>query len=305
MQCFFDKQKLNPSVLIKRHIVLVTGASSGLGLAIAKRLICDDKYFVILTSKAMSSFKFDDEKIFSCENVVLRNLDIIDHEQISWVIKDINENYGGVDILINNAGVTEMSSLEDADDLCRQRQLDVNYLAPMELISKVLPNMRKKRYGRIINVSSASGFMAMPTMSSYSASKFALEAASESLWYEVKPWGIYITLIIPGFIHSLGYLNVKESLNCKMTSSDSKSVYYEHYKGMRSLIEKNMNRSLSTNENIALNISKILNKANPPLRVYITLDAKFFYYIRKFLPSILYHYIFYKFLPNIRLWGKN
>ncbi len=96
---------------------------------------------------------------------------------------------GGVDVLINNAGVAYRSVVEHVSERERLQQMGINFRAPMELTRLVLPYMRSRRAGRIINVSSMGGMMAMPTMAVYSASKFALEGATESLYYEVKPWG--------------------------------------------------------------------------------------------------------------------
>jgi hypothetical protein len=78
----------------------------------------------------------------------------------------------------------------------------------MALIRLVLPGMRQKGAGRIISVSSVSGMMAMPTMGTYSASKFALEGATEALWYEVRPWNIQVSLVEPGFVRSHSFRNM-------------------------------------------------------------------------------------------------
>ena len=94
--------------------------------------------------------------------------------------------------------------LEHVSDAERVAQMDVNYLAPMDLIRLVLPRMREKHAGRILNVSSVGGMMAMPTMAVYSASKFALEGATEALYYEVRPWNIRVSLIQPGLHPQLG-----------------------------------------------------------------------------------------------------
>ena len=144
----------------------------------------------------------------------------------------------------------------------------------------------------------------MPTMSAYSASKFALEGATESLWYEMKPWGIHVTLIIPGFINSQGFSNTTESIKCQDSLDDIKGTYHEHYVGMKGLISKQMGKSPASNISIAKKIVKAIKSKNPPLRIYVTFDAWIFFMLRKICPPKLYFYIVYKFLPNIKLWGK-
>jgi short-subunit dehydrogenase len=176
---------------------------TGLGRALAKQLIDDARFVLVLTARSASTFRFEDEHISNAPNLWVRELELTDHQQMVALISEINLKLGGVDVLVNNAGVTERSTVEDSDTDSRKQQLDVNYLAPFDLITLILPLMRHKRRGQII--------MAMPTMSAYSASKFALEAASEALWYEMRPWGIHITLIVPGFINSGGYLNTTET----------------------------------------------------------------------------------------------
>lgn len=220
------------------------------------------------------------------------------------MIEEINDKFGGVDVLVNNAGAADRATVEESSSAYRQHQLDVNYLAPFELIGQVLSLMRKRRSGRILNVSSVGGFMAMPTMSAYSASKFALEGASESLWYEMKPWGIHVTLVIPGFINSVGFRHTTEGLKCETSIRNSESTYHEHYVGMKDLISRRMSRSHDTNEKIASKIVHAMNSSNPPLRVYVTADAWLFFLIRKVCPPKIYFWILYHFLPNIKRWGK-
>lgn len=287
----------------RRKVVLVTGASVGLGLELAKQLIEGDEFFLVLTGRETSSLRFKNEGIFSSKNILLREMDIQDKTQINQLMEEIHQQLGGVDVLINNAGISERSTVEDSSKRNRQHQLDVNYLAPFELIAQVLPRMRENRSGQIINISSVGGFMAMPTMSAYSASKFALEAASESLWYEMKPWGIHVTLVIPGFINSLGHLNTTGTAGSRISEGDSNEAYFEHYKNMNSLVGRFMRGTIATNESIAKQIAKLLKDKNPPLRVNVTFDAKLFYWLRKILPPGVYHYILYKLLPNISTWG--
>lgn len=291
---------------MRKKVIFLTGASSGLGLVLAKQLLLSSDYFLVLSSRAASAFRFGDQSILEDESRVwLRELDIVDHRQIAKVITEIEEKLGGVDVLINNAGISERSTVEDSSDSTRQLQLDVNYLAPFELITHVLPSMRAKRSGQIINISSASGFMAMPTMSSYSASKFALEAASEALWYEMKPWGIKVTLVVPGFINSEGYLNTRDTLGCRNSTTNRESAYYEHYRGMKALIRQGMTHCWATNESVAHKIVKLIESKNAPLRINVTLEASLLFWMRKLLPPTAYHFVLYRLLPNIRRWGKD
>jgi short-subunit dehydrogenase len=146
--------------------------------------------------------------------------------------------------------------------------------------------------------------MAMPTMAVYSASKFALEGASESLWYEVRPWNITVTLIQPGFVHSDGHLNVKPSRECLKSLKDRNDPYYFHYHSMVPFINRLMDLSTATPEKVAAKISKVIKSRRPPLRVSATLDAHFFILFRRLLPRSLYHWLIYRALPKTRTWGR-
>ena len=147
--------------------------------------------------------------------------------------------------------------------------------------------------------------MAMPTMSSYCASKFALEGASESLWYEMKPWGIHVTLIVPGFINSEGYKNTKETSQCVKSCSNPESTYHHHYNGMKSLIDRAMTNVKATNESVAELLAKSLKVENPPLRIHVTKEALLLHLARKALPAAIYHSLMYRLLPDVTKWGKS
>jgi NAD(P)-dependent dehydrogenase (short-subunit alcohol dehydrogenase family) len=283
-----------------RDVVLLTGASAGLGLAIARQLIAEDRYTLVLTAREGSLGRFAEEGIVPGEHLWLRALDILDYPQMRALVAEVEAALGGVDILVNNAGISERSTVEDAGDDSRHRQLDVNYLAPFELIAQVLPHMRRQRAGRIVNVSSAGGFMAMPTMSAYSASKFALEAASEALWYELRPWGVAVTLAVPGFINSDGYLKVAEHPR----AGDARAVYFEQYRGMRDLVRFSMRRTVATNESVAGRIVQLLRLPDPPLRAHLTTEARLFFWMRRLLPATFYHGVFALLLGGLQAWGR-
>ncbi len=282
--------------------VLVTGASTGLGLAIARKLIAAG-HQVVLTARAESLPRFAEEGITEGPGVWLRALDVTRSDQREPLVDWIEAELGGVDVLVNNAGVSYRAVVEHVTETERMGQLDVNFRSAMEMARLVLPGMRARRWGRIISVSSVGGMMAMPTMGVYSASKWALEGASEALWYEVRPWNIGVTLIEPGFINSDGFLKVRYTPMAAQASADPTSPYYGHYTHMAGFIGKVMRRVRATPESVADKVLKTIDARNPPLRVAATLDAWIFFWLRRLLPRRLYHWVLYRNLPGVRTWG--
>ncbi len=282
--------------------ILITGASVGLGLAVAQRLM-KGPYRLILTARKESMDRFAKAGIHESENVWLRPLDILSIRERKAVIEEIESRTGGLDVLVNNAGFTYRSVLEhvEQDDLLLQ--MITNFWAPMELVRLALPRMRSLRRGKIINVSSVGGMMAMPTMSVYSASKFALEGASEALYYELRPWNIHVTLVEPGFIRSDSFSKVRYTTLSGKSMGDPSEPYYGHYRFMTEFIEKIMRRSFATPERVAKTIERVINAQNPPLRVPATPDAILFDLIRRYLPRSLYHWLLYRMLPYPDCWG--
>lgn len=286
-----------------RANVLLTGASSGLGLAIARLLIADPRYRVVLTARASSLPRFGAHGIAESERVRLRPLDVTVAAERRAVVAAAEAEWGGVDVLINNAGIAFRSVVEHVNEQERLLQMEVNFLGPMHLMRLCLPGMRARRRGRIVNVSSVAGMMAMPTMAIYSASKWALEGASEALWYEVRPWGIHVTLVEPGFIRSDSFRNTRYSREGERSAHAELGGYHEHYEQMAPFIERLMEHASSTPEKVARRIVALLRKRRPPLRLPATRDAWLFYLLRRLLPRSLYHWVLWRSLPGVRVWG--
>lgn len=287
----------------RRQVVLITGASIGLGLAIAKRLEKTERYHLVLTARASSIDRFGTSGIDAGEHCWIRSLDVTDAEQRQSLVDEIAAKLGGVDVLINNAGVAYRSCVEHVTEPERLHQMNINFRSPIELSRAVLPGMRAKRRGKIINISSVGGMMAMPTMSVYSASKFALEGASEALYYEVRPWNVHVTLVQPGFMRSNAFEKVPYTMLSKRASEDSEDPYHEHYLHMKKFIAKNMGRALATSDSVAAKVVKVIESKNPPLRIYGSGDAVAFALLRRFLPRRLYNWFLYRNLPKIKQWG--
>ena len=282
--------------------VLITGASTGIGMALAKQLLARG-YFLVLTARESSLHRFENLLTEPRRDVWIRPLDITSRPQRRALIDEIDRELGGVDILINNAGVAFRSVVEHVSLEEQLQQMDVNFSSPISLTRLVLPGMREKRDGRIINVSSVGGMMAMPTMAIYSASKFALEGATESLWYEVKPWNIKVSLVEPGFIHSESFGNTRHTIQSRSSVNNNNDPYHAHYFFMARFIEHWMRHAIATPDSIARRIVRLVESRRPPLRSQTTIDAHVFALLRRFLPQRLYLGILYRLLPGVRSWG--
>jgi NAD(P)-dependent dehydrogenase (short-subunit alcohol dehydrogenase family) len=174
---------------------LITGVSSGLGRAFAQGAL-DAGHRVIGTVR-----RTDDATTFAAlapgraQPLVL---DVTDYDAIPNAVAEAEHQAGPVDVLVNNAGYGHEGALEEStiDDL--QRQFAANVFGPVAMIKAVLPGMRERRRGHIVNVTSMAGFITMPGVGFYCGSKFALEGISEALGKEVAGFGIHVTALAPG-----------------------------------------------------------------------------------------------------------
>lgn len=284
-------------------VVLVTGASTGVGLALGRMLVADPRYRVILTARRSSLPRFAAAGFVEGERLWLRALDVTVDAERRAVVDEAEREWGGVDVLVNNAGLAWRSVVEHVAEEERIEQVHVNFRGPMGLIVSALPGMRRRRAGRIINVSSVAGMMAMPTMAIYSASKWALEGMSEALWYEVRPWGIHVTLVEPGFINSDGFENTRYTRQSRLSTADEDDPYHVHYEEMSGFVQRLMRYTWARPERVAACILRVMQQRRPPLRVRATWDAHLFALLRKWVPRGLYHELLYRMLPNVRRWG--
>lgn len=177
--------------------VLITGASHGIGLATAERL-AKNGYKVYAMTRNPSTAMDLQALAINHPCVVIRQLDITDDVSVESAIQKILKEEGSIFAVINNAGFgifgpTEMHTLEEIQQL-----FETNFFGAIRMINAVLPSMREKGEGRILNLSSISGVVPSKGMPIYSATKFALEAVSASYAYDLSPWNIKVSLIQPG-----------------------------------------------------------------------------------------------------------
>ena len=170
-------------------VILITGASSGIGKAIGEFL--HDKGFVVYGTSR------NPEKLLNSVFPLLA-LDVRNANSIHAAVAKVISISGKIDVLINNAGVGITGPLEEIPTEEIRNNFETNFFGPIEVIKAVLPGMRDKRSGLIINITSIAGYMGLPYRSIYSASKGALALVTEALRMEVKSLGIHITTIAPG-----------------------------------------------------------------------------------------------------------
>jgi NAD(P)-dependent dehydrogenase (short-subunit alcohol dehydrogenase family) len=186
---------------MQRGTALVTGSSSGFGLRTCVAL-CARGFKVYASMRdldragplraALQASGFDSSR------VELVTLDVTDPEQRHALVERILDAEGAVDVLVNNAGLLFRGFAEELSEARLREQFDTNFFGLVALTLALLPAMRERRHGRVINLSSIAGRSAIPAQSAYCASKFALEGWSESLRYELIPYDVFVSLVEPG-----------------------------------------------------------------------------------------------------------
>ncbi|EOH6075724.1 oxidoreductase [Burkholderia cenocepacia] len=177
------------------NIMLITGVSSGFGRALAQEALAAGHTVVGTVRGAQAARDFE---ALSAQAAVARVLDVTEFERIDGVVADIEANVGPVDVLVNNAGYGHEGIMEEAPLDEMRRQFDVNVFGAVAMMKAVVPFMRERRRGRILNITSMGGHITMPGIAYYCGSKFALEGISETLGKELEPFGIAVTAVAPG-----------------------------------------------------------------------------------------------------------
>lgn len=179
-----------------KKVILITGASAGMGKDFAQSLI-KDGHTVYGAARRVEKMK-DIEQL----GVKILTMDVTDDASMTKGIETILKNEGRLDVLINNAGFGSYGAIEDVNMDDARYQLEVNVFGAARLMQLVIPSMRQHHFGRIINITSIGGKLALPFGGWYHASKFALEALSDSLRNEVAKFGIDVVVIEPGGVRS-------------------------------------------------------------------------------------------------------
>ncbi|MCU9952070.1 oxidoreductase [Burkholderia sp. BKH01] len=177
------------------NIMLITGVSSGFGRALAREALAAGYTVVGTVRSAQAAREFE---ALAAQAAFARVLDVTDFDRIDGIVAEIEANVGPVDVLVNNAGYGHEGIMEEAPLAEMRRQFDVNVFGAVAMTKAVVPFMRARRRGRILNITSMGGHITMPGIAYYCGSKFALEGISETLGKELKPFGIAVTAVAPG-----------------------------------------------------------------------------------------------------------
>jgi NAD(P)-dependent dehydrogenase (short-subunit alcohol dehydrogenase family) len=174
---------------------LVTGCSTGIGRAIAVAAL-DAGHSVVVTARRPETVQ--DLVDAHATRAVAVALDVTDRDQIDAAVASADSAFGGLDVLVNNAGYGYLSAVEEGDDAEVRALFDTNFFGAVDMVKAVLPGMRAQGHGHIVNVSSMTGIVTNPPNTYYSCTKHALEALTEGLAKEVGPLGIKVSAIEPG-----------------------------------------------------------------------------------------------------------
>ncbi|CCP11185.1 short chain dehydrogenase [Stenotrophomonas maltophilia SKK35] len=177
------------------RLILITGVSSGFGRALAQQALHAGHRVVGTVRNDEARVAFE---ALAPGRAFGRLLDVTDADAIDALVADVEANVGAIDVLVNNAGYGHEGILEESTLAELRHQFEVNVFGPAAMIKAVLPHMRERRRGHILNITSMGGFITMPGIAWYCGSKFALEGISEVLGKEVAAFGIHVTAVAPG-----------------------------------------------------------------------------------------------------------
>ncbi len=222
-------------------------------------------------------------------------LDVCDEASVRSAVDHILKEIGPIDVLINNAGIGMVGAVEDSSIKELQQHFDTNFYGPIRMMQAVLPHMRERRSGRIINVSSLAGFFGLPYRGGYSSAKYALNGLTETLRMELLQFGIHTSVLCPGDVRT----DIKNSrIEAKATQT---SVYKEEFEKVHDILNEELDHSGDP-----ILVAKMAHKAiksSSPRPYYIAASAfqRFVIHLRYWLPTKWFQWLMlrnYDMLPK-------
>src|SRR5579859_4755579 len=244
--------------------LLITGVSSGFGRALAGEALAAGHKVVGTVRSAQAKRDFES---LSANAAFGRVLEVTDFDAIEGIVAEIEASVGPVDVLVNNAGYGHEGIMEESPLSEMRRQFDVNVFGAVAMMKAVLPGMRKRRRGHILNITSMGGFITMPGISYYCGSKFALEGISEALAKEVKPFGVFVTAVAPGSFRT------DWAGRSMIRSPRSIADYDPLFDPIRKAREEKSGKQLGDPVKAARAMLSVIDAENPPMHLLLGSDA--------------------------------
>ena len=250
--------------MASNKLLLITGVSSGFGRALAEQALADGHRVVGTVRNAQAAAAFE---ALCPARAHARLLDVTQVDAIDGVVAEIEANLGAVDVLVNNAGYGHEGILEESPLSDMRRQFEVNVFGPVAMIKAVLPSMRTRRRGHVVNITSMGGYLTMPGIAYYCGSKFALEGISDTLAREVRAFGIAVTAVAPGSFRT------DWAGRSMQRTARSIADYDALFDPVRQTREEKSGRQLGDPGKAARAILAIIEELAPPTHLLLGSDA--------------------------------
>lgn len=248
----------------KAKTLFITGVSSGFGRALAQVALGRGYRVVGTVRNAAAKAEFES---LHAVNAFAYELDVTHFAAIDAVIADVESHVGPIDVLVNNAGYGHEGVMEESSLDEMRRQFDVNVFGAVAMIKALLPFMRQRRHGHIINITSMGGFITMPGISYYCGSKFALEGISETLSKELAPFNIHVTAVAPGSFRT------DWASRSMVRSARSIADYDALFDPIRQAREEKSGKQLGDPLKAASAMLDVIESSNPPAHLLLGSDA--------------------------------
>jgi NAD(P)-dependent dehydrogenase (short-subunit alcohol dehydrogenase family) len=255
---------------MRMPVTLITGTSTSTGIGFATALhLARHGHRVVATMRNLAKAgPLEEAARKESLSLAIRELDVTRQESIDRAVADTREQDGPIDVLVNNAGIGGATPLELVPEAEHRAMFEANYWGPIRMMQAVLPSMRERRTGVIVNVTSIAGRVATPNQIPYSASKHALAAASEALAHEVAAFGIRVAIIEPGVIQTAIFEN-----SAGATRWDKTSPYRQIMRRNGKVFAAGF-RSPGRPETVAAVILEAITTDRPRLRYPVGVDAE-------------------------------
>jgi len=267
--------------------VLITGGTDGLGKATAM-LLARRGYSVFAAGRSAAK-REELEHLSHNEHLPLHSIemDVSENASVQIAIKAVLEKGGGIDVLINNAGIGYMAVVEELRMSDFRQQFEINLFGVLRVTQAVLSHMRQRRHGRIVMMSSVAGLVSPPTYGAYSSSKHALEGLSNALRLELYPFGVDVILIEPGYIVT-NFQQTAKDLSQPYAERAAGSPYAKIYSAAWAASKVGRERSNATPDDCARVILRAIESSHPKARYTVTSMAKAVSIGKRILPDALF-----------------